>query len=122
MKIKIDTKEKLTVLHLPEGVFSENMAEELAATAAKRLQQPIKNMVINFAEITQAAPAALLALANIHQKAAENNASLVLCHLNASIKKMLDALDLSDVLNITPTESEALDMVHMEEIEREMFG
>jgi hypothetical protein len=34
----------------------------------------------------------------------------------------LDELDLTDILNITPTESEAWDIVQMEEIERELLG
>jgi anti-anti-sigma factor len=121
MKIKVDTKEKFTVLHLSEALFSENMAEELAATVANLLQQPVKNVVVDFAKVTNAAQAALTALAGLYQKAVENNVSFVLYNLNASVKKLLDEQDLTDVLNITPTESEACDMVYMEEMEREMF-
>lgn len=122
MKIKVDTKEKLSVLRLQETLFSENMAEELFIVAANLLQQPHKNMVVDFANVTAAEQTALPALADLYQKATENNASFVLCNINAPIKKLLHKLDLSDVLNTAPTESEACDMVHMEEMEREMWS
>ena len=35
---------------------------------------------------------------------------------------MLKKQDLFDLLNITPTESEAWDIVQMEEVERELLG
>jgi len=122
MSIKVDTKERFTVVRLSEAMFSENMAEELAATVAKLLQQPVKNVVIDFARVTNAALSALPVLADLYQQAMENTASFVLCNIHVSVRKLLDELDLSDVLNITPTESEAVDMVHMEEMEREMFN
>ena len=49
------------------------------------------------------------------------NFSFVICAVHPSILKMLQEKDLLDELNITPTESEAYDIVQMEEIERELL-
>jgi hypothetical protein len=38
------------------------------------------------------------------------------------VEEFFDQLELLDVLNFTPTESEAWDIVQMEEIERELLG
>jgi hypothetical protein len=35
---------------------------------------------------------------------------------------MLKAIEMDDILNLTPTESEAWDIVQMEEIERELLN
>ena len=35
---------------------------------------------------------------------------------------MLDAAELLEIMNVTPTESEAWDIVQMEEIERELLS
>ena len=57
----------------------------------------------------------------IQQKFYESNASFVLCELQKPVEQFLRQDDRFESLNITPTESEAWDIVQMEEIEREMW-
>ncbi len=54
----------------------------------------------------------------LQQKFADNNASFVICEIQKPVELFLEKLELSDALNIVPTESEAWDIVQMEEIER----
>jgi hypothetical protein len=42
--------------------------------------------------------------------------------LQPAVEEKLDQLELLEILNVTPTESEAWDIVQMEEIERELLG
>ncbi|MBV9987335.1 MAG: hypothetical protein JO301_06630 [Chitinophagaceae bacterium] len=51
----------------------------------------------------------------------ENNASFVICCMQQPVEEAFARLDLLDLLNTTPTESEAWDIVQMEEIERELL-
>ncbi len=55
------------------------------------------------------------------EKANENKRSFVICKLRPEVEKMLGNAELTKRLNITPTESEAWDMVQFEELEREMM-
>jgi hypothetical protein len=50
------------------------------------------------------------------------NYSFVICALPSEVLSQLTELDLLDAMNVTPTESEAWDIVQMEEIERELLG
>ena len=52
----------------------------------------------------------------------EKNNSFVICSLQPGVEKMLDKAGLLEIMNVTPTESEAWDIVQMEEIERELLG
>ncbi|HEY1114688.1 MAG TPA: STAS domain-containing protein, partial [Chitinophagaceae bacterium] len=52
----------------------------------------------------------------------ENGASFVICELTGDLEAYLDSNDLLELMNVTPTESEAWDIVQMEEIERELLG
>jgi hypothetical protein len=45
----------------------------------------------------------------------------VICELQPPVEETLDKEELLEVLNSTPTESEAWDIVQMEEIERELL-
>ncbi|MEL4411465.1 hypothetical protein, partial [Shewanella algae] len=49
------------------------------------------------------------------------NASFVICELKPAVEDNLEQWELLDILNVTPTESEAWDIVQMEEIERELL-
>ena len=61
-------------------------------------------------------------LATLQQQFYENNASMVFCELQPAVEEQLDKLELLEFLNVTPTESEAWDILQMELIEREILG
>ena len=58
----------------------------------------------------------------LQQNFYEQNASFVICGLQPAGGKKPRQSSLLELMNVTPTESEAWDIVQMEEIEREMFG
>jgi anti-anti-sigma regulatory factor len=61
-------------------------------------------------------------LANIQQEFYEKNCSFIICELQEKVEEKLDELEILEILNVTPTESEAWDILQMEEIERELLG
>lgn len=122
MKIKVDTKEKFKVWRPVDPCFSVIMAAELTSNVMLGFREPAKSAIIDFSAILTAEQQALIELATLHQLAYRNQASLVLFHVNNEVLQTMEHLQLSAVFNITPSESEAWDIVQMEEIERELFG
>lgn len=122
MKVKIDTKEKFYVITLNDEIFSDNIAADLSQLVTKFLQQEIKNVVLNIEEVKNIEERAAEELAQIQQLFYEKNASFVICKLQPLIEQKLDEMELLEEMNITYTESEAFDIVQMEEIERELLG
>jgi len=121
MQVKIDTKEKFHVLSVNASILSDNIAAELAQVANNFLQQEIKNVVLKLDNITSMDDAVAEQIARLQQSFYENNASFVICCLQSPVEEQLDKIELLEVMNITPTESEAWDIVQMEEIERELM-
>jgi len=122
MNVKIDTKEKFTVItpnveHLPA-----NMTAELSELLLPYLQKDIPHLVLKMNMVKEADPAVLEALADIQQKFYESDKSFVICELQEPLKKILAEKDLLDTMNTTPSESEAWDIVQMEEVERELMN
>jgi anti-anti-sigma regulatory factor len=60
-------------------------------------------------------------LVKVQQKFYESNASFVICELQPQVEEFLDKDQLLEMMNITPSESEAWDIIQMEEIERELL-
>ncbi len=121
MEFKIDTKEKMHVILVNEEFLSANMSEELEKTCKSFLDKPIKNVIINLSKVTKIDSKVTDSFLNLQQSFSEANVSLVFCCMDKSILKHLEKIEVDDMLNITPTESEAWDIVQMEEIEREYF-
>ena len=121
MKVKIDTKEKFYVVTLMETNFSANIAADLTALVTKFLQQEINNTVLKLPDTETIENKAAEELAQLQQLFYENNASLVICELKPAVQQKLEELELLEIMNITPSESEAWDIVQMEEIERDLL-
>jgi anti-anti-sigma factor len=121
MQVKIDTREKFHVITIKERLLAANMTAELDARLLPLLQSEVKNVVLNLEDIQTIDDAAAEWLAGIQQTFYEQNVSFVVCCLRPEIEELLDKKELLEVMNVTPTESEAWDIVQMEEIEREFL-
>src|SRR5258708_11525551 len=118
MKVKIDTKEKFHVLTIQESVLSANMTEEITNELLLFLEKDLKNVVLKVNELDEISELTASALVNIQQKFYDSNASFVICELKPIVEQYLDRLQLLELMNTSPTESEAWDIVQLEEIER----
>ena len=122
MEVKIDTKEKFHVITLMEPMLSANIAAELVVVATNYLQQKIRNIVLNLSNTDNIEnEIAAERLAQLQQSFYDNNASFVICNIQAQLEEKLEEMEFLEVLNVTPTESEAWDILQMEEIERELL-
>ncbi len=121
MQVKRDTKEKFHAITVLGPSLSATMTEELGNCLLPYLQNDVKNLVLILKDVETIDIAASEKLVYIQQKFYENNASFVICELQKPVEAFLDQNNLLEMMNVTPTESEAWDIVQMEEIEREMF-
>ncbi len=122
MNVKIDTKEKFTVITPEVSVLSANMTEELIDLLLSYLPKDIPHIILKMDKVMEMDELSAEKLSLIQQQFYENNHSFVICQLQSAAEQTLKKLDLLELMNITPTESEAWDIVQMEEIERELLG
>jgi anti-anti-sigma factor len=121
MELKIDTKEKFTVVTPILTDLTVNIAAEIEETCLKQLETPVRNVVLQMERVTQIADEAAVRIAELQQQFYEKSASFVICSVSESVEAIFEKMELLDFLNCTPTESEAWDIVQMEEIERELM-
>jgi anti-anti-sigma factor len=121
MEVKIDTKEKFHVITLLQTNLSATMTEELSNRLFSYLHSDIKNIVLNLKELQSLDNLSAETLVKVQQKFYENNASFVICGLQPQVEDFLDKDELLEIMNAAPTETEAWDIIQMEEIERELM-
>jgi anti-anti-sigma factor len=122
MQVKIDTREKFHAITIQESILAANMTEELDQCLLPILQKDVKNVVLILKDTQKLDDAAAEALVRIQQSFYEDSASFVICELTAAVEKYLEDNGLLELMNVTPTESEAWDIIHLEEVEREMLN
>ena len=121
MQYQTEPKEKFTVIKILDTTLSSNLVPELTKITQDILSKSPKNLVLNLEKVQSWEPSILEQLAQAQEQFYDNNASFVICCLSDSLNKDLDQSDWGGVMNTTPTESEAWDIVQMEEIERELL-
>ena len=121
MNVKTDTKDKFHAITVSEPSLSATMTDELGDYLLSYLQNDVKNIVLILKDTSSIDITAAEKLVHIQQKFYENSASFVVCELQKPVEDFLDKNELLEMMNVTPTQSEAWDIVQMEEIEREMW-
>jgi anti-anti-sigma factor len=121
MNFKIDTREKFTIITPVSSLSSDNLTAEFKELVNSYLQHKT-NLVISLKNVDNINENALNELLKVQQQFYEQNISFVICEVQPAVYALIKQLQLDDVLNITPTETEAWDIVQMEEVERELLG
>jgi anti-anti-sigma factor len=120
MNVKIDTKERFTVITPEEEILSANMTAELKSLLLPYLQKDIPHVILKMNVVKEIDEFTGEIVASIQQEFYEKGCSFVICELQKNVEQLLDEKELLELMNVTPTESEAWDILQMEEIEREL--
>ena len=121
MNVKTDTKEKFHAITVTESSLSATMTDELEDCLLPYLQNDVKNLILILKDVQSIDVAAAEKLVYIQQNFYEKSASFVICEMQKPVEDFLDQNELLEMMNVTPTQSEAWDIVQMEEIEREFL-
>jgi anti-anti-sigma regulatory factor len=115
------TKEKFTVITIENKELLSNLVPELDNLTTKWGNTAPKNLILNLKLVQNWDEAIIEQIAKSQGQFYEQNTSFVVCALSDRLQDILDKTDYAELLNMTPTESEAWDIVQMEEIERELL-
>lgn len=121
MNFKVDTKEKFVSIYVENTFLNDNVAAELTNLCLTQQEHDVKNIVLILNKVDSITEDACKQIATLQHSFYEKHLSFVICCMKENIENSFEKLELLEVMNITPTESEAWDIVQMEEIERELM-
>ena len=116
MTYKIDTKDKFDIITPQIPDFNYTMAEELI-TLCKQMQKSDKSVIIDFINVASTEERLAKEIETLHTTFYNSNLSFAICNIKANLKPVF-----SDELNIVPTLAEAIDIISMEGLERDLLG
>lgn len=115
MQYKINTKENFDIIVPQMAQFDSIMAEELFQHCSE-LQKNDKSAIIDFSNVLSMDSAIISTLEKMYTAFYEHHLSCAFCHLHQDFRPLFSA-----ELNIVPTQIEAIDLVSMEGLERELL-
>jgi len=121
MKYNIDTKENFDIITPINDLFDQDLAEEIQQFLSASILKN-RSAIIDFSSIQSIENNLNQTIIDWHHKMYDSNLSFALCEMNDEVKKSMQENDESDILNITPKQIEAIDIVAMEGLERELLG
>jgi hypothetical protein len=122
MTFKIDAKEQFTVITPQSCPLNAQLAAELAGQCQVLIQNGSRNFIVDLALCLDVQSDFLEPFIELSAKHYEEASSFVLVHPPAEMLQLLKKEDAIDSLNYAPTFIEAIDMVNMEILERDLFG
>lgn len=122
MEFKFDTKPTYTVITPVADVLDEKLTGALLTKMRESASEPANNIILDLQLCTKADNTSPEALAQVHEWCYENKSSFVITGIQPGVKEVLMRDSLETSLNIAPTMIEAVDIVSMEILERDLMA
>lgn len=120
MKFEVTQKDKVAVIASKVEKLDALHAPELKSEIVMMNKEGQKNLIIDLTETRYIDSSGLSALLVGNRLCRDSNGSFVLCGMQDAVKKLIAMAQLESVLKITPTQNEAIDLVYLEEVERDI--
>ncbi len=122
MKSTIEKNERYTVFTVKEKNLTSHNSSDFKSEIAILVAEGYTSILLNLTELEFMDSSGLGALLNADRTAKENDGFLVIYGLNENNSNLIRIAKLDKVLFLAPTQKEALDLLILEELERDLSG
>ncbi len=122
MEFKFDTKTTYTVITPQSDVLDNNLTGKLAELTGEDYGNDSNNFIIDLQHCISADNTSLAGLLQVHDDCYAALRSFVLTGTQPGVLKLLQSNDAAERLNIAPTMQEAIDIISMEILERDLLS
>jgi len=120
MKFSVDKHEKYVLVKLNESKLNSLITPQLKSEFILMNTEGQRNIVLDLSSIKFADSSGLSSLLVGHRLCKNSDGTFILVGLNDSVSRLITISQLDNVLSIVKTPDEAIDLIFMEEIEKEL--
>jgi anti-anti-sigma factor len=120
MNLTIDRQEKYALLKIQEAKLTSAVAPELKAEIVLLHHDHIKNMIFDLSDVQYCDSSGLSALLVGFRMCRDYNGTFVLTGVQEHVRKLISISQLDSMLHQVPTVNEAVDLIFMEEVEKQL--
>lgn len=122
MEFKIDTKQTYVHITPISNKLDANLTAALSEKCEELTENGSQNYIIDLHNCLEADITSLPQLEEIHNISYKNNRSLVFTGVNDAVLTAIKRQNTDNIINIAPTLIEAIDIISMEILERDLFN
>src|ERR1700749_673968 len=120
MKFTVDKHEKYILIKLNESKLNSSITPQLKSELIVINTEGQRNIILDLSMVKFADSSGLSSLLVGHRLCKNAAGSFILSGLNDAVSRLIAISQLESVLTIVPTSEEAIDLIFMEEIEKEL--
>lgn len=120
MKFSIDKHEKYVLIKLNESKLNSLISPQLKSEFILTNTEGLRNIILDLSAVKYSDSSGLSSLLVGHRLCKNSDGNFIITGLNENINRLVTISQLENVLSIVPTVEEAIDLIFMEEIEKEL--
>ena len=120
MNLTIDRQEKYALIKILEPKLTSNVAPELKAEVVMLHHENFKNMIFDLSDVQYCDSSGLSAILVGFGMCRDQNGTFVLTGVQDHVRKLISISQLDTMLTQLPTVNEAIDLIFMEEVEKQL--
>lgn len=120
MKFSIDKHEKYVLIKLNESKLNSLISPQLKSEFILTNTEGLRNIILDLSPVKYSDSSGLSSLLVGHRLCKNADGNFIITGLNDNINRLITISQLENVLSIVPSVEEAIDLIFMEEIEREL--
>jgi anti-sigma B factor antagonist len=120
MNITIEKNEKYNLVKVNEEKLTSAISPELKAQILFLHTQDYKSMIVDLTNVQYCDSSGLSAILVGNRLCREANLNFILVGVQDHVRKLITISQLGNVLSSIPTLTEAIDYIHMEDVEKQL--
>jgi anti-anti-sigma factor len=120
MKFTVDKHEKYVLIKLNENKLNSLISPQLKSELILTNTEGQRNIVLDLSTVKYSDSSGLSSLLVGHRICKNSEGSFIITGINENISRLITISQLENVLTIVNTVDEAIDLIFMEEIEKEL--
>jgi anti-anti-sigma factor len=117
MKYQADIQEKFVVLSLLEEKLDSRIAPKLKSEFLVHNAEGVRNIILDLSAVQYVDSSGLSAILIGHRLSQNNKGIMILTGIQEQVEKLIVLSRLDEVLNILPTQQEAVEAIFLNELE-----
>lgn len=120
MNLTLERKDKYAVIKVHEAKLTSGVAPELKAEIVMLHHEDFKNLIVDLSEVQYCDSSGLSALLVGYRLCRDSNGTYCLTAVQDHVRKLISISQLDSMLNVIPTINEAVDLIFMNEVEKQL--
>lgn len=120
MKFTVDKHEKYVLIKLNENKLNSLVSPQLKSELILTNTEGQRNIILNLSNVKYSDSSGLSSLLVGHRICKNSEGTFILTGINDNLSRLISISQLGNILTIVGTVDEAIDIIFMEEIEKEL--